>query len=75
MDTPYTDNSVNHPSHYNWHPTGIECKTIAEHFNFNLGMAIKYIWRSGHKNNNAVQDLRKAIACLEYEIERIEKFG
>lgn len=67
--------NINHPSHYNWIPN-IECKDVAQHFNFNLGMAIKYIWRSGKKpDTNTIEDLRKAIACIEYEIERIEKFA
>lgn len=34
---------VNHPSHYNAHPSGVECITVAEHFNFNIGNAIKYL--------------------------------
>ena len=34
---------VNHPPHYNGHPSGVECITIVEHMGFNLGNAIKYI--------------------------------
>lgn len=48
---------INHPDHYNQHPTGIECIRIVEHFNFNLGNAIKYIWRAGLKSANAIEDL------------------
>jgi hypothetical protein len=40
---------------------------------FNIGNAIKYLWRNGLKDNNpAVQDLRKAIWYIEDEIKRIE---
>ena len=39
--------SVNHPSHYNSHPSGIECIEIARHHNFNIGNTIKYLWRAG----------------------------
>lgn len=52
--------TVNHPPHYNQHPSGIECITIVEHFNFNLGNAIKYIWRAGLKSEDPVEDLKKA---------------
>ena len=62
---------VNHPEHYNKHPSGIECITIVEHFNFNIGNAIKYIWRAGIKSDNPIEDLEKAIWYLKREIERI----
>lgn len=44
---------VNHPPHYMAHPSGVECVTIAEHYGFNIGNAIKYLWRSEHKNGVA----------------------
>lgn len=50
---------VNHPPHYIKHPSGVECITITEHMNFNLGNATKYIWRAGEKGN-AIEDLEKA---------------
>jgi hypothetical protein len=63
---------VNHPLHYNVHPSGIECITIAEGFNFNVGNAIKYLWRAGHKDKDAeIVDLQKAIFYLNAEIKRI----
>ena len=65
---------INHPDHYLWHPSGIECITITEHMNFCTGNAIKYIWRSGRKQNiSAIIDLQKAIWYLNREIDRIEK--
>lgn len=67
-----TDDPVTHPSHYTSHPSGVECLTITRHMNFNLGNAIKYIWRAGLKGN-AVQDLRKAKFYIEDEIARLEK--
>lgn len=61
---------VSHPDHYNWHPR-VECVQVAQEFGFNLGSAIKYIWRAGRKDSNsAEQDLRKAIQFLQFEIER-----
>lgn len=63
--------SVDNPEHYNKHPSGIECITIAEGFNFNLGNVIKYIWRAGLKGD-ADTDLRKARKYLQREIDRLE---
>lgn len=68
-----TDDPVNHPSHYTSHPSGIECITITEHFNFNIGNAIKYIWRAGLKSSSNIQDLQKAVWYLNREIERLSK--
>ena len=57
--------------HYN-NIEGIECIDVARHFNFNLGNAIKYIWRCNHKRPDPVADLKKAISYLQYEIEDVE---
>ena len=65
-------NSVHHPKHYTSHPSGIECIQITEYFNFNLGNAIKYIWRCGEKDD-AVQDLEKARWYIVREIKRLKK--
>ncbi len=32
--------SVNHPSHYTAHPSGVECIQVTEHMGFCLGNAI-----------------------------------
>ena len=61
---------VNRPAHYN-HLNGVECIQVTEHFNFNRGNAIKYIWRAGHKGNE-IEDLKKAAWYLKREIERLE---
>ena len=61
---------VNHPKHYNSHPSGVECITVTEHMNFNVGNAIKYLWRSDHKNG--VEDLKKARWYIDREIQRQE---
>lgn len=66
--------TVNHPPHYNKHPSGVECIDIVEEMSFNIGNAVKYCWRQGLKpDNSAEQDLRKAIWYLEREIERLKK--
>ena len=63
--------SVDHPKHYNQVP-GIECIDVVEHFNFNRGNAIKYIWRAGDKGD-IIEDLQKALWYIHREIERVEK--
>lgn len=66
-----TDN-VDHPKHYNSHPSGVECITVVEHMNFNVGNAVKYLWRSSHKGAQ-LEDLRKAEFYVKREIERLSK--
>lgn len=63
---------VNHPKHYNAHPSGVECITVARHMGFNLGNVMKYIWRAEHKGK-ALEDLKKAWFYLDDEIARLEK--
>ena len=58
---------VNHPPHYTSHPSGVECIQITEHMGFNLGNALKYIWRADLKGN-AVEDLEKAIFYINREL-------
>lgn len=60
---------VNHPPHYRAHPSGVECIEITEHMGFNLGNAMKYIWRADLKDA-PVQDLEKARWYLDREIGR-----
>lgn len=62
---------VNKPYHYTNHPSGVECIEITEHMNFCLGNAIKYIWRAGLKNDNAIEDLMKAEFYIKREIDRL----
>ena len=63
--------TIDHPKHYNSHPSGVECISVVEHFNFNVGNAIKYIWRAGLKDGASdVEDLKKAVWYLNREIAR-----
>lgn len=60
---------VDRPKHYTRHPSGVECITITEHMNFNLGNVIKYVWRADEKGER-IEDLKKAAWYLNREIER-----
>ena len=61
------NDSVNHPTHYTSHPSGVECITITEHMGFCLGNAMKYIWRADLKEK-PYEDIQKAIFYLEKEL-------
>lgn len=74
MSTPEGSDPVNHPKHYTSHPSGVECIQVTEHMNFNLGNAMKYIWRAGEKGDLR-QDLEKARWYLNREIVRITPKG
>lgn len=63
---------VNHPPHYRDNGSGVKCITVVEHMTFNLGNAVKYIWRHNEKGN-PLQDLRKAQWYLAREISRLER--
>lgn len=76
------DSRVDHPSHYTWlkDKCGIEVIDITRHLDFDLGNAIKYILRAGHKSEEGldgqvkkIEDLQKAIWYLNDEIQLIQK--
>ena len=68
-----TKEMVNHPEHYNKHPSGIECIDIARHHDFAIGSAIKYLWRAGLKeSDNEIQDLKKAVFYIQDKIKQLE---
>jgi hypothetical protein len=65
-------NDIDHPKHYTF-LTDIQCIQVTEHFNFNRGNAIKYIWRAGNKDKKKeVEDLQKAIWYLQREIDNLK---
>jgi hypothetical protein len=52
----------------------VEGVGIVRHMCFNVGSAIKYMWRAGLKPGEAsVKDLKKAIWYINDEIARLEK--
>lgn len=66
-----TGDAVNHPKHYD-HPSGVECMDIVRHLPFNLGNAVKYLWRAGRKDPaKTIEDYQKAVFYLKDESERM----
>jgi hypothetical protein len=66
--------TVNHPKHYRA-DTGHEAIDVirAWRLSFALGNAVKYIARAGHKHENVVEDIEKAIWYLQNERDAIRK--
>lgn len=72
--------AVTHPDHYTSDPSGIECIQITRHRNFNIGNAIKYLWRAGLKKDSdrseldkQIEDLEKAVFYIHDEIKRLKE--
>ncbi len=70
---------VNSPQHYTSHPSGVECITITEHYDFAIGSAIKYLWRAGLKSEEGysdslkeIEDLSKAVWYINRKIENLK---
>lgn len=62
---------VNKPPHYTSHPSGVECIQVVEHMCFNLGNAVKYIWRSDENLKlDDIEDLEKSMYYIKREIKR-----
>lgn len=68
---------VNHPQHYTssaakcsqcQHP--IECIDVTRHMGFNVGNAVKYLWRHEHKNG--VEDLKKAVWYINDQLDTLD---
>lgn len=68
----WASDSIHKPKHYTEHPSGIECIQVTEHMGFNLGNAIKYIWRCDLKLD-AIEDLKKAKWYIDREISKREQ--
>ena len=73
--------NVNHPSHYTWLKDlcGVEPIDICRYLDFDLGNALKYILRAGHKKDNSmtdiektIEDLKKAIFYINDKVEMLE---
>lgn len=67
------DDAIN-PDHYKSHPSGIEAITILEWLPYNVGSAMKYLWRAGlKKTTTREEDLTKAMWFIERELKRLKK--
>lgn len=63
------NDNVNHPKHYNNHPSGVEYKEISKWLSGCIVQAFQYVWRAGSKDDNPKeQDLQKAIFWINEEL-------
>ncbi len=62
---------VTHPTHYTSHPSGVECIQVVQWMTFNIGNAVKYLWRAGLKGDMK-EDLLKARQYIDFELKRLE---
>lgn len=69
------DEMVDHPTHYNAHPSGVECIELIRDMPFSLGSAVKYVWRWGLKAPGR-QDLEKALWYSEdYRRSKVKRWA
>jgi len=65
---------VNHPAHYNTGKIEVGEFIQDQDLDFYAGNAVKYICRAGKKpDNSEIQDLNKAIQCLQNRVEYLER--
>lgn len=64
-----SEDMVNHPPHYNNHPSGVECIQVTQYMNFCIGNAMKYLWRVDDKGD-PIENLKKARWYIDQEIVR-----
>lgn len=69
------NDNINNPAHYTSSDAfcsgcekPIECIDVTRHLSFNIGNAIKYLWR--YKLKNGKEDLQKAIWYITDEINK-----
>lgn len=71
------NDNVNHPAHYTSSEAqcpgcekSIECIDVTRHMSFNIGNAIKYLWR--YKDKEGIVSLKKAIWYIQDQIKMME---
>lgn len=74
------ENVVNHPKHYTSHPSGVECKNIAQYYCEPIRMAIIFLWWCGLETNILFvnptiesANLPKAILFIEDRIKQLKE--
>lgn len=62
---------VVHPSHYNSHPSGVECMDLIRGADSRVANAVKHLFRCMEKHDDPTIDLKKTI----YYLRDIEEYG
>jgi hypothetical protein len=66
-----TDEKI--PEYYVGKKYGYEARKIVEDYelSYNVGTAVSYLLRANRKHETPIQDIRKAISHLHFELERL----
>lgn len=61
------NNRVEHPKHYSYlkELCGVEVIDITRHLDFDCGNVVKYVLRHGHKDEEGMSNIEKAIEDLK----------
>ena len=62
--------AVDHPAHYNSHPSRVEAIEVIEYLTGNMFNTVKYVWRAAHKGK-VVEDIQKSIWYIKRELGRV----
>ena len=68
------EREIRHQEYYKT-KSGLECIDVAQDFDFNLGNAIKYIWRAGKKFENGLSTKEKAVEDFARDFEQKVRGG
>jgi Protein of unknwon function (DUF3310) len=71
---------VDHPKHYNMHPSGVEVIQVIRYMDFNVGSAVKYVLRrhqkiEGDPRQSVSKDLDKAMWYLRDELANVQPWA
>ena len=74
FDTPYSINDPRIPNYYVGN-NGYEARRVVSGFglSYNIGTAVTYLLRAEKKHDTPVECIKKAIAHLEFELEKYEE--
>lgn len=64
-----TGSAVEHPAHYNLHPSNVEAIEVIEYLTGNMFNTVKYVWRADHKGK-VIEDIQKSLWYIKRELGR-----
>ena len=76
FNTPYSINDPRIPDYYIGN-NGYEARRVVSGFDlsYNIGTAVTYLLRAEKKHDTPIECIKKAIAHLEFELERLNNEG
>jgi hypothetical protein len=65
--------NVDHPKHYNNHPSDVECIAVIGSPEFCCDIAVKYLWRREDKHEDPKEDFEKAHWYVRHALKLVNK--